>query len=193
VKFWPAICDKAAEVLASCPDDCDTACYNCLKHYRNQQHHALLDRRQAVEVLGELSGQIRDQHPIPATTGVQPTSDPEPESRPEDGFLAVLARRSFPLPPATQYHFDLGDGTSTWMDFAWPEEKIAVYIDGMSTALHGNKQQQLKDTIIRAKLAGLGWRVVAISANALQDDTALAGHLAALAVRLGRLELIDGM
>ncbi|MBU0609077.1 MAG: hypothetical protein KKI08_14420, partial [Armatimonadetes bacterium] len=98
-----------------------------------------------------------------------------------------------PLPPQAQYAFDLGDGASTVMDFAWPDQKIAVYIDGMSTALHGNKQQQLKDTIIRAKLAGLGWRVVPIAANALKDETALAGHLTALAVHLDRTDLIDGM
>jgi hypothetical protein len=193
VKLWPAVCDKAAEVLAKCPDDCDTACYSCLKHYRNQQHHPLLDRGQAIEVLSELNGVVQDQHPIPATTGVTIETGVEPESHPEAGLLGVLAARSFPLPPASQYHLDLGDGTSTWMDFAWPEEKVAVYIDGMSEALHGNKQQMIRDTIIRAKLAGLGWKVVAIAANALGDDTALAGHLATLAVHLGRVDLIHDL
>ncbi|MEN6546026.1 MAG: DUF1998 domain-containing protein, partial [Armatimonadia bacterium] len=193
VRFWPTVCDRAAEVLAACPDDCDTACYSCLKHYRNQQHHALLDRSQAVAVLGELSGPIMDQHPIPAATGLKPASDAEPESPAESAFITVLEERRFPLPPEAQYAFDLCDGASTVMDFAWPQEKIAVYIDGMSSALHGSKQQQMKDTIIRAKLAGLGWRVVAIAANALKDETALAGHLTALAIHLGRTELIEDL
>lgn len=191
VRFWRTVCDKAAEVLTNCPADCDTACYSCLKHYRNQQHHPLLDRLQAVEVLGELSGQIQDQHPIPATTGVKVESDVEPESPAESAFLTVLEERKFPLPPAAQYV--VGNGASTIMDFAWPEEKIAIYIDGMSEALHGNKQQMIKDTIIRAKLVGLGWKVVAIAANALGDETALAGHLMMLAAYLGRMELVDDL
>ena len=191
-RFWATICDRAAEILSSCPDECDSACYSCLKHYRNQQHHPLLDRRQAVAILSDLSGEIQDRHEIPAQTGVAAPSDIQPESPAENRFLEVLAERKFPPPDQAQFSVDLGDGTMTVTDFAWPAEKVAVYIDGVSVGIHGNPTQQMKDVIIRAKLQALGWRVVAITANALNDETALAGHLAALAVYLGRTDLIEG-
>lgn len=47
------------ELLSGC--DCDSACHNCLKHYRNQYVHGLLDRFAAMDLLkwGE-SGQIAE-------------------------------------------------------------------------------------------------------------------------------------
>jgi len=192
-RHWEMICERAAQVIAGCPGACDTACYGCLKHYRNQQHHPLLDRAIAIEVLTALTGTMGEQHPIPATTGVAGGPVAEPESPKEEQFAQILRERKFPEPPAAQYSVELGDGDITIPDFAWPEERIAVYIDGMSEAIHGNRQQQMKDTIIRAKLQGLGWRVVAIPASALDDDQALAGHLATLAVHLERWELIEGV
>lgn len=51
-----------------------------------------------------------------------------------------------------------------------------MHIDGMSPRIHGNPTRQVKDAIIRAELQVLGRRVVAIAANALDDETALAGH-----------------
>lgn len=48
------------QMLSSC--DCDSACSKCLKHYRNQYVHGLLDRHAAIELLdwginGELAQQ----------------------------------------------------------------------------------------------------------------------------------------
>ena len=41
--------DKAKELLSGC--DCDSACYKCLKHYRNQHVHGILDRFYALQLL----------------------------------------------------------------------------------------------------------------------------------------------
>ena len=40
---------KVEKHLDGC--SCDSACYNCLKHYRNQQLHGILDRNAALELL----------------------------------------------------------------------------------------------------------------------------------------------
>lgn len=40
---------KVEKHLDGC--SCDSACYNCLKHYRNQQLHGILDRHAALELL----------------------------------------------------------------------------------------------------------------------------------------------
>ncbi|HBM96649.1 TPA: hypothetical protein DD394_03890 [bacterium UBP9_UBA11836] len=39
------------EILDSCPNNCDSACYGCLKHYWNQQNHYMLDRHAALDLL----------------------------------------------------------------------------------------------------------------------------------------------
>jgi len=40
---------KTRNLLANC--NCDTACYRCLKHYRNQHIHGILDRKAALDLL----------------------------------------------------------------------------------------------------------------------------------------------
>lgn len=44
-----ALLDKAMELLRGCT--CDHACYECLKHYRNQRIHNDLDRHAAIELI----------------------------------------------------------------------------------------------------------------------------------------------
>lgn len=45
----PEVLDGVRNRLISC--DCEGACYNCLKHYRNQSIHAFLDRNAALQLL----------------------------------------------------------------------------------------------------------------------------------------------
>ncbi|HLX62324.1 MAG TPA: DEAD/DEAH box helicase [Planctomycetota bacterium] len=39
---WREVVDAARQLLAGCPNGCDSACYACLKTFRNQFFHALL-------------------------------------------------------------------------------------------------------------------------------------------------------
>jgi ATP-dependent helicase YprA (DUF1998 family) len=41
--------EKTKKLLTDC--DCDSACHKCLKHYRNQYIHSILDRRAALDLL----------------------------------------------------------------------------------------------------------------------------------------------
>ena len=45
----PELLEKTRELLSNC--DCDRACHKCLKHYRNQYIHGVLDRKAALELL----------------------------------------------------------------------------------------------------------------------------------------------
>ena len=45
----PALLEKARDLLREC--HCESACYRCLKHYRNQRQHGNLDRTAALELL----------------------------------------------------------------------------------------------------------------------------------------------
>lgn len=45
----PEVLERAEALLQGC--DCENACYNCLKHYRNQNVHGMLDRFAALDLL----------------------------------------------------------------------------------------------------------------------------------------------
>lgn len=51
---WKELIATAKEMLAGCVQNCETACYACLKTFRNQFHHALLNRYEAVALMEEL-------------------------------------------------------------------------------------------------------------------------------------------
>ena len=51
---WKELIATAKELLAGCVQGCETACYACLKTFRNQFYHALLNRHEALELMDEL-------------------------------------------------------------------------------------------------------------------------------------------
>ncbi len=185
VEYWETICDLARDALASCPTGCDDACYSCLKHFRNQQDHDVLDRHRAVELLSEVGGKLELGHAIPALT-LQPTAtDEQADSDAELDFSEICRRRDFPVPSAQQYRVAFDDGSHTDADYAYPEQKVLVFIDGMGPGLHGDPQRRQRDRILRAKARMAGYQVVEITAEALQDDGSLVVHLGEIAVYLG--------
>ena len=50
----PEVLERAEALLKGC--DCENACYNCLKHYRNQNVHGMLDRFAALDLLNWAKG-----------------------------------------------------------------------------------------------------------------------------------------
>ena len=70
-------------------------------------------------------------------------------------------------------------------DFAWPEEKILIYVDGLSRRIHGHEVQRRKDNRLRAKARLAGWHICQYSAEGLSDETMLADYLDELGVLLG--------
>ncbi|MDO8871597.1 MAG: hypothetical protein Q7V05_02560 [Methanoregula sp.] len=69
--------------------------------------------------------------------------------------------------------------------------KVAIYLDGLSRAIHGNEQQQQKDNYIRAVLRSQGVNVEAIAASALDDPEYLRYSLMAIAQALSRKDILE--
>jgi ATP-dependent helicase YprA (DUF1998 family)/Zn finger protein HypA/HybF involved in hydrogenase expression len=50
---------RALDFMKSCPEQCDTSCYRCLRSFKNKFEHSLLDRHVGRELLGYcLTGQL---------------------------------------------------------------------------------------------------------------------------------------
>lgn len=47
----PAILESTLRTLDECPEACETSCYQCLRHYQNQFHHARLNRKLGAALL----------------------------------------------------------------------------------------------------------------------------------------------
>src|SRR5271166_2383453 len=52
---WQELIATAKELLAGCVQGCETACYSCLKTFRNQFHHEMLNRHKALELMESLN------------------------------------------------------------------------------------------------------------------------------------------
>ena len=50
-QFGPALFDDAIRLLESCPANCDSSCYRCLRSFKNRFEHSLLDRHLAASLL----------------------------------------------------------------------------------------------------------------------------------------------
>ena len=50
---WRELVATARELLAGCVQGCETACYACLKTFRNQFHHDRLNRHEALGLIGD--------------------------------------------------------------------------------------------------------------------------------------------
>lgn len=51
--------ETALDLMKTCPENCDSSCYRCLRSFKNKFEHSLLDRHVGVELLEYLiSGQL---------------------------------------------------------------------------------------------------------------------------------------
>lgn len=174
LEFWPTIIKTGTALLEDCPGECDAACYACLKSFRNQGDHGILDRHSATAWLHELQFSPKRGHPVPAVVLQPEIIEKYTDSNAELDFAHLCAQRGFPVPPVSQYPIKHGNATVTIADWAYPEDKVLVFIDGTSKELHGNPMQRQKDSLQRAKAKKLGYTVIEIPALALEDDEMVA-------------------
>ena len=53
------LCERALQLLKTCPENCDASCYRCLRSFKNKFEHILLDRHVGAELLEYLlNGQL---------------------------------------------------------------------------------------------------------------------------------------
>ena len=187
-EHWHTVCLRAQEIMETC--DCDEACYGCLLTFWNQRHHAILSRTTAIEVLRANEGEMQFGTAIPPYFAEPQDKEVEEESDPEELFVQILKNRRFPG-AGKQHQVALEDGTTTFADFAYQEEKVLIYIDGTSEQLHGDPERRRADHLTRVKLRSKGYQVVESTAEALHDQTALNRMLNEIAVYLGREDLLS--
>jgi hypothetical protein len=119
-------------------DDCEAACYRCLKSYDNQRRHDLL---RWPLVISTLEG-LRDEAPAAVPLDAIDVNDPRPwRAAFEAGVGSPLEHRcllllqSAGLAPQKQFSIQSGGRLITVADFAFPEQRVAIYVDGASIHL----------------------------------------------------------
>ncbi len=184
---WEGVCAKALQIMTECK--CENACYACLLTFWNQRHHAILNRHEAAAPLKLYQEPMVFGHSIQPNPAKAVERGPDTESPAEEQFLELLDDRNVPEPPETQHIVTLPDGSVTAADFAYPDERVLIYIDGMTW--HGPEDVQRSDRITRVKLRNEGYKIVEMTAQELEDTAASNRVLEELAVYLGRDDLLS--
>ena len=161
--------------------NCETACYRCLKSYQNQRHHEYLRWPTVLPHLQSLAAEAPAQRPL--ETGDIQNPGPWLEAYSEGvgsplelAFARLFAKHGFN--PARQVAISLGDGKPpiTVADFAVPERRLAIYVDG--AAFHVG-QNLRRDRYIRSALRSMSvpWRVEELTARDLAEGQSLVNRL----------------
>ena len=166
--YWCDIIQKAHEVLYN--HECDRACYRCLKNYYNQRDHEFLDKSLVKETLEN----ILQECPKLTSKTTRPVSF---DSKLEEKFYEIFDKYGIVHP--TKDHYVIKDEDGGFIanaDFAYPEKKIAIFIDGKK--YHQDIPEQAdKDRAITNKLQAMGWTVFRFTNTDLKNDADVASTL----------------
>ncbi len=166
-KNLPQVAQSAYDRLFG--HECSRSCYRCLKRYGNQRFHGLFDKESVRSVLFQLAG---ESSPVVETVMVNKGADAlkqnleernrEVGGTPESPIEVALleAMRAFPgLPePVAQFEVREEDRLVTVPDFAYPDEKIAIFCDGYQ--YHGDRDTLESDSSKRNYLQTQAWTVL---------------------------------
>jgi hypothetical protein len=188
---------EAINIAKGCPAGCQTSCTDCLQTYRNSFYHEYLDRNIALQFLEASDTSMVLARSIPAIHhgGSQPSGDEAPVNGAERRLRRMLLTAGFPEASSWQEQVPLGSGLgSTTPDAIYrPDDEdlrpVAIYLDGLSSHIHGNPQTAERDRIIRTQLRELNWEVLAVTAHELHDHAAMTKHFKSLARYLDRGDL----
>lgn len=153
---------------------CGGACYRCLKTYRNQFRHRILDKKLVRDLVFHLgcsspAGPVRTEKVGAASSLVvkqmellntdQSSRIKGPESPIEQKLLeAIKAHGGLPLPTCQMEFRDRTGVLVTVADFVYEDRTIAIYCDGF--AYHGTPEKLAGDAMKRNYLQSLGWTVL---------------------------------
>ena len=134
------------------------------------------------------NGQMVTGHTIPPNPRRALEVQDGADSPAEERLLRLLEERNFPAPDNMHYSIQLNDGSSTTADFAYPDKRVLIYVDGMTW--HGSVEARRSDRITRIKLRNENWKVIEMTAQDLNDSTAMNRVLEELAIYLERGDLL---
>lgn len=193
IERWDEIVGRLQAVLGDCPGGCETSCYSCLRTGRNVFWHRFLDRERALELLDGMGTEPARGHELQALEDASFGGPAATTHAVEDRLEAVL-RRAGLEGFVGQHEVAIGAPYErTVPDFAYVDEQVAVYLDGLSGELHGSAERQKVDTIVRDQLEDLGWKVVVVAASHLDDPVALRAGLRRIARALRRREVAEAI
>jgi hypothetical protein len=161
--------------------DCDTACYRCLKAYDNQRYHDKLRWPLAMPYIEALAASKTSSRPL--ETG--DIEDPRPwleayaagvGSPLELTFLRLFEKHGFTPEKQVPVAPESGQASISVADFAVPERRLAIYIDG--AAFHTG-QNLRRDRYIRERLRNGNppWTVIELRATDLARGPRLVEEL----------------
>ena len=171
--FLPRVADEFHQIARTAMDHldhegCETACYRCLKSYTNQRHHEILNWTLAIPFLEALSSDS----PIKLPLKVGDIEDPAPwleayalglGSPLELKFWRLFEKHGFT--PQKQVPVAPAEGMKpiSVADFAVPEKRLAIYVDGASVHIGSVLR---RDRFIRNRLRNGNppWKVVELRA-----------------------------
>jgi hypothetical protein len=187
---WPELIATAKDLLAGCPQACETACYACLKTFRNQFYHPLLNRHTALGLMDGLSSSPNGYRDIVPMFEEEHSEEGTPSNNPEARLVRILRDHHFPAGDCRK-RITTSLGIPTEPDWLHEPTKVAVYLDGMSRSLHGDPNIARKDQIIRQALEVDGFNVIVVQKRDLDDPQAVRLHLRNIAQAMGRTDLAD--
>lgn len=182
---WKELVATAKDLLAGCVQGCETACYACLKTFRNQFHHSVLDRHQALDLTARLDHDPQPYREITPEFEEQKPGSGSPSNTPEARLVQLLAEHHFPQGECRR-RITTSMGMATTPDWVYEPAKLAVYLDGMSRGLHGDPKTAKRDQLLRDGLELDGYTVVVVQSRDLNDPEAMRSHLSAVAAAVGR-------
>lgn len=184
---WESILAIARESLNNCETQCQRSCYNCMRTYRNVFYHDLLDRHRAVEILGEYQQAPAYEREFPALQESVASSG-KATNRGEETLAELLVQAGLPkFEHQRRIELEKPFGATVpdlFYDDPVSGMQLAVYLDGLSKGIHGNKNRQQMDRMIRERLEEEGIDVIEIAASDLDDPEAMKRHLKRISVKL---------
>ena len=171
-----------------------------MRTYRNVFVHGVLDRHLAIALLRAASTQPQLEHEIPPVDDLQvAVGGGRPTNRGEVALGRLLAAAGFPE-FEDQHPIHIGTPYETTTPDLYYEDAdgdvcLAIYLDGLSKAVHGSRERSQEDRLIRHQLEAIGVDVIEIASSDLNDPEAMRLHFRRIASKLRRRDLrerLDG-
>ena len=93
---WQELIATAKNLLAGCVQECETACYACLKTFRNQFYHSMLNRHNGLELMDTLDFLPEGYRDIVPVFEEEKPGEGKPSNPPEAVLVNLLERTPFP-------------------------------------------------------------------------------------------------
>lgn len=177
---WSEVLDAARTALEGCAGACAESCVDCLQTFRNAYYHKHLNRHVALERISEWGSALHFSNDIPPRLPTQ-AGEQVGMNAAEETLRAMLERSGL-HGYKTGYRIELGPPLgATVPDFFYEDPEgvdpgICIYLDGLSSRLHGNPETAARDRRMREQLRASRYQVIEIPFGHLTDREQMRRH-----------------